>query len=187
MAALSVGDALAKQWWVWLVRGILAVLFSIMAFAWPSLTLLALVLLFGVYVLMDGLVVVWVGAGARAWWLVIAGVLGVIISIYTFINPGTTAVALVYLIAVWAILRGLLEIIAAIQLRREISGGWALIIAGILSIFFGGVLVARPSAGALAMVWLIGAFALLFGVMMIVLAFRVRALPEQLKKLAKEA
>jgi uncharacterized membrane protein HdeD (DUF308 family) len=185
MATLAVVDALAKHWWVLLIRGILAVLFGIMAFALPGPTLLALVLLFGIYVLMDGLVVLWVGAGSRAWWLVIAGILGVIVGILTFIYPGITTIALLCLIAAWAILGGLLAIVGAIQLRKEISNEWALIIGGIISILFGIVLVANAAAGALAMVWTIGVFAFVFGVMMIVLAFRVRALPERLKKLAK--
>jgi len=186
VATASVGEALAKQWWVLLVRGILALLFGIVAVALPSLTLLALVMLFGVYVLLDGMVVLWVGVGARAWWLVIVGILGLIAGILAFVYPSITAVALLCLIAAWAIVRGMFEIIAAIQLRKEISNQWTLIIGGIVSILFGVVLVARPSVGALAMVWVIGVFALVFGVAMIVLSFQLRALPERLKKVLGE-
>lgn len=177
MDTLPLVDALSKNWWVALLRGIFAVLFGILAFALPALTLAALVLLYGVYALADGLTALWVGGKARSWWLLLSGVLGVIVGILTFIYPGITAVALLYLIAAWAIVRGIFEIISAIRIRRIISNEWIFILGGILSIVFGGVLVANPVAGALAMVWVIGAFALVFGVLMIVLAFRLRGLP----------
>jgi uncharacterized membrane protein HdeD (DUF308 family) len=185
MATIPIVNAFASNWWVLLIRGILAVLFGIMAFALPGLTLVTLVLLYGVYALADGLTALWVGGRARAWWFVLLGVLGVIVGICTFFYPGITAVALLYLIAAWAIVRGIFEIITAIQLRKEISNEWMLIIGGIISIIFGVVLVANPAAGALAMVWLIGAYALIFGVMMIVLAFRLRGLPQRLERLSQ--
>jgi uncharacterized membrane protein HdeD (DUF308 family) len=184
MATFSIRDAFARNWWVLLIRGILAVLFAVMAFTLPGLTLVTLVLLYGVYALADGLTALFVGGSARAWWLLLAGVLGVIISICTFIYPGITAVALLYLIAAWAIVRGVFEIVTAIQLRREISNEWLLIIAGILSIIFGVALVANPAVGALAVVWIIGAYAFVFGLMMIVLAFRLRGLWGHQEKLA---
>jgi uncharacterized membrane protein HdeD (DUF308 family) len=182
MATLSVVNAFARNWWVLLIRGILAVLFGIMAFALPGLTLVTLVLLYGVYALADGLTALWVGGRARAWSFVLVGVLGVLVGIFTFISPGITAIALLYLIAVWAIVRGIFEIMTAIQLRKEINNEWVLIIGGILSIIFGVVLVANPAAGALALIWIIGVYALIFGLMMIVLAFRVRGLPQRLER-----
>lgn len=181
MATQSILNAFARKWWALLIRGILAVLFGIMAFALPGLTLVTLVLLYGFYALADGLTALWVGGGSRAWSFVLVGVLGVIAGILTFIYLGITAIALLYLIAVWAIVRGIFEIITAIQLRKEISNEWTLILGGIISIIFGVVLVVNPAAGALAMVWVIGAYALVFGVMMIVLAFRVRGLPGRLE------
>jgi uncharacterized membrane protein HdeD (DUF308 family) len=182
MPTLLLG-AFAKSWWVLLIRGILAVLFGVMAFALPGLTVVTLVLLYGVYALADGLTALWVGGRARAWWFVLLGVLGVIVGIVTFISPAITAIALLYLIAAWAILRGIFEMIAAIQLRKEIRNEWMLILGGILSILLGVVLIVNPVAGALAMIWVIGAYALVFGVMMIVLAFRLRGLPERLERL----
>jgi uncharacterized membrane protein HdeD (DUF308 family) len=187
MATLPLLDAFAKNWWVLLIRGILAVLFAVMAFTLPGLTLVTLVLLYGVYALADGLTALWVGGSSRAWSLVLAGVLGVIVGICTFIFPGITAIALLYLIAAWAIVRGIFEIMTAIQLRKEIRNEWALVIGGIISIIFGAVLFANPAAGALAMVWVIGAYALIFGLMMIVLAFRLRGLPGRLEKFAGRA
>ncbi|HZS03295.1 MAG TPA: HdeD family acid-resistance protein [Blastocatellia bacterium] len=184
MTTFSILDAFAKNWWVLLVRGILAVLFAIMAFTFPGLTLVTLVLLYGVYALADGLTAIWVGGQARAWWFVLLGVLGVFVGICTFIYPGITAVALLYLIAAWAVVRGVFEIVTAIQLRKEISNEWLLIAAGILSVLFGVALVANPAAGALAMVWIIGAYAFIFGMVVIVLAFRLRGLSEHMEKFA---
>ena len=167
------------KWWVLLIRGILAILFGILAFMLPSLTLVTLVLLFGCYAFLDGLTALIVGGGSRAWSLVLAGVLGILIGVVTFVFPGVTAVLLLLMIAAWAIVRGLFEIIAAVQLRKEISNEWLLGIGGIISIIFGLILIARPAVGALAVVWLIGAYAFVFGIMMVALAFRLRGLSER--------
>ena len=185
MITLPIATALARNWWLLLVRGILAVLFGLMAFAWPTLTLVTLVLLYGAYAFVDGLTAIWVGVSSRAWGVLLFGILGVIVGIYTFFYPGVTAFALLYLIAAWALVRGIFEIVTAIQLRKEISYEWALIVSGLISIIFGIVLLANPRAGALAMVAVIGAFALMFGVVMIVLAFRVRGLPKRLERLPR--
>jgi uncharacterized membrane protein HdeD (DUF308 family) len=184
MATFSILEAFAKNWWVLLIRGILAVLFAVMAFTFPGLTLVTLVLLYGVYAFADGLTAIWVGGTARAWWFVLLGILGVGVGICTFIYPGITAVALLYLIAAWAVVRGVFEIVTAIQLRKEISNEWLLVIAGVLSVLFGVALVANPAAGALAVVWIIGTYALIFGLMMIALAFRLRGLSRRSEKFA---
>lgn len=184
MTTFPILDAFAKNWWVLLIRGILAVLFGIMASMLPGPTLAALVLLYGFYAFADGLTAIFVGISARAWWFVLLGVLGVLVGLSTFIYPGITAVALLYLIAAWAVARGAFEIGTAIQLRKEISNEWMLIIAGILSVLFGAALVANPAAGALAVVWIIGAYAFIFGLMMIALAFRLRGLSQRSEKFA---
>jgi uncharacterized membrane protein HdeD (DUF308 family) len=180
---LSIATALGRNWRLLLIRGMLAVIFGIMAFAWPALTLVTLVLLYGAYAFIDGLTAIWVGVSSRAWGVLLFGILGVIVGIYTFFYPGVTAIALLYLIAAWALVRGIFEIVTAIQLRKEINYEWSLVISGLISIIFGVVLVANPGGGALAMVLVIGAFALAFGVMMIVLAFRVRSWPKRLERL----
>ncbi len=174
-------DAYAKHWWVLLVRGILAVLFGVAVFAWPGPTLVALVFLYGAYALVDGVTALWVGALSHAWWLVLSGVLGIAVGIGTFFYPGITAVALFCLIAAWAVIRGIFEIVAAIQFRREIRGEWVLILGGIFSIIFGVVLFAYPVPGVLVLAWLIGSYALVFGVTMIVLAFQLHGLPRRLE------
>ena len=181
MSAFPILDAYTKHWWVLLIRGLLGLLFGGMAFAWPGPTLVALVLLYGAYALVDGMTALSVGVMARVWWLVLSGLAGVAVGIGTFFYPGITAVALFYLIAAWAIVRGIFEIIAAIELRKEISGAWALVVAGIFSIIFGLLFVAYPAPGVLALVWLIGVYAVVFGAVMIVLAILLRGLPGKLE------
>ena len=181
MSTFPLLDACAKNWWVLMLRGMFAVLFGVAAFAWPGPTLVALVFLYGAYALVDGMTALWAGAFARAWWLVLSGVLGIIVGVGTFFYPGITAVALFYLIAAWAVIRGIFEIVAGIGLRKQITGEWALILGGIFSIIFGVVLVAYPMPGVLALVWLIGTFALVFGVTMIVMGFQLRSLPQKLE------
>jgi uncharacterized membrane protein HdeD (DUF308 family) len=174
-------DGFTKHWWVLLVRGVLAVLFGVAAIGWPGPTLVALVLLYGAYALVDGVTAIWAGAFAGAGWLVLSGVLGLVVGISTFIFPGITAVALFYLIAAWAIARGVFEIMEAMRLRKEISGEWAFVLGGICSIAFGVLLIANPVAGVLSLVWLISAYALMFGVATIFLAFRLRGLTRKLE------
>lgn len=168
--------AFADHWWLLLLRGIGAVLFGILAFVWPGLTLVALVFLYGAYALVDGVTAIFVAVSARAWWMIFAGLFGIIAGVLTFIFPGITAFWLLILIASWAVVRGIFEIVAAIQLRKELTNEWMLILGGIFSIIFGVLLFLNPAAGALTMVWLIGSYTLMFGIMMIVLSFRLRGL-----------
>lgn len=184
MATLPVLDAFARDWWVMLFRGVLAILFGIMAFSMPGLTVAALVLLYGAYVLVDGVMAVWVGGRAHTWWFVLLGIVAILVGIYTFMFPGITAVALLYFVAFWAIFRGISEIVTAFQLRKELDNEWMLILGGIFSIGLGLALFSRPAAGALAMVWLIGAYALVVGLTQVVLAFRLHALPRHLERVA---
>ena len=173
-------EAFTKNWWVLLIRGLLAVLFGIMAFASPGVTLFALVLLYGAYAFVDGVTALSVGVTTRAGWLVLSGLAGLVVGIGTFFYTGITAVALFYLIAGWAIVRGIFEISAGIALRKVISSGWALVLGGIFSIGFGLLLVAHPAPGVLALVYLIGGYAVVFGFTMIVLSFLLHALPGKL-------
>jgi uncharacterized membrane protein HdeD (DUF308 family) len=175
--------AIVRNWWVLLVRGICAVLFGLLAFTWPGLTLFALVILYGAYALADGVTAIWLAlAGGRheegrMWWqMLIVGLLGIAAGIVTFAWPGVTALVLLVLIACWAIVRGIFEIAAAIRLRKVIEHEWMLAAAGVLSVLFGIVLLARPGAGALALIWVIGAFALIWGAVAIGLSFKLRGL-----------
>ena len=147
MITLPIATALARNWWLLLIRGLLAVLFGLIAFAWPALTLVTLVLIYGAYAFVDGLTAIWVGVSSRAWGVLLFGILGVVVGIYTLFFPGVTAIALLYFIAAWALVRGIFEIVTAIQLRKEISYEWALVISGLISIIFGIVLIANPRGG----------------------------------------
>lgn len=167
-------QTIGKNWWVLLIRGILAILFGILAFALPGATLLTLVLIYGIYALADGIAAIVVGARTRGWTFILMGALGIIVGILTFVYPGITAVVLLYLVAAWAIVRGIFEIAAAVVWRRVISNEWFLILGGVISIIFGAVMLADLAAGALAIIWLIGVWAVVFGIVLVILAFRVR-------------
>lgn len=177
-------ESLARNWWAVGIRGIAAIIFGVLAFIWPDITLIALALLFGAYALVDGvlsLVAAIRGVPRVAqgrWLLALEGILGIAAGILAFIWPDITALVLLLLIGAWAIVTGVLEIIAAVRLRREIEGEWVLALAGLASIVFGALVFINPSAGALAVVWLIGAYAIIFGIALLVLAWRLRAVWE---------
>jgi uncharacterized membrane protein HdeD (DUF308 family) len=176
---------LAQNWWAIMLRGVVAVLFGLSAFAWPGLTLAILVLLYGAYALVEGvLAVLWAVAGRRAgafpWGVLLAGLAGIAFGIVTFAWPGLTALALIYLVGWWAIIRGVFEIIAAFHLRREIDNEWLLGLAGLLSVLFGIFVILAPGAGALALIWWIGAFAVVVGVLTIILSLRLKGLKTRL-------
>lgn len=162
------------------VRGAAAVLFGLLTLAWPGLTLWALVLLYGAYVLVDGLfrlAAVASGSADDRWRkgaLVLEGVLGIGIGVVTFFWPDITALALLFVIAAWAVVLGVMEIATAVRLRREIPNEWILGVFGVLSMIFGAALVIAPVAGALAITWMIGWYALFAGALQLALAWRVR-------------
>jgi uncharacterized membrane protein HdeD (DUF308 family) len=171
----------ARDWWLIALRGVLAVIFGALAFAWPAIALLALVTLWGAFALADGilsLIAAWRirDAGRPLWPLILMGFLGVAVGVATFIWPGITAIALLMFIAFWAIVTGILQIVMAIRLRREIQNEWLLGLAGALSVAFGVIMIARPGAGAVAVVWVIAAYAVFFGLLLIALAFKLRRL-----------
>jgi uncharacterized membrane protein HdeD (DUF308 family) len=164
-----------------LLRGILAILFGIAAFIWPGLTIEVLVLLFGAYALLDGIFAVIVGiqqyGETKRWWAVLLeGIAGIVLGVLTLFWPGTTATVLLAFIAAWAIVTGVFEIAAAVWLRKVIEGEWTLILAGAVSVLFGVLLVLQPTAGAVAIIWLIGAYAIVFGVLLSILALQLRNL-----------
>lgn len=177
-------ETLARNWWALVLRGVCAVLFGLAAFAWPGITLAVLILVYGAYALADGiLAVIWSffarRPGAFPWGVLLAGLAGIAAGVIAFRWPGLTALALLYLIAAWAILRGVFEIVAAIHLRREIANEWLLGLSGLASIVLGAVLLAWPAVGVLAVLWWIAAFAIVFGALTIALGFRLRGLRDR--------
>ncbi len=175
---------LAKNWWSLVIRGVAGVLLGVITFAWPGITLGALVLLFGAFVLIDG--IAGITGAIRAsrrderWGsLLITGVAGIVAGILTFLWPGITALALVFVIAAWAIIAGAFEIAAAVRLRRYIEHEWLLVITGVLSVAFGVLIAMAPLAGALVLAIWVGAYAFVYGILLIALGFRLRKSPPQ--------
>jgi uncharacterized membrane protein HdeD (DUF308 family) len=173
-------SALAENWWLLLLRGLAAIAFGLIAFSWPGITLVALTYLWGAYTLVDGVVAIWAAfnasggdAGPR-WWLGLSGVVSILAGIVAFAYTGITALVLLMFIAVWAIIIGALQLYGAVQLRKMIENEWLLVLSGLLSIAFGAVLIAWPSTGALAVIWTIAWYAVLFGCLLIGLAFRLK-------------
>jgi uncharacterized membrane protein HdeD (DUF308 family) len=175
-------DDLARNWWLILLRGVLAIIFGVLAFVWPGITLVALVLLYGAFAFTDGVIsiaaAIWGGAAAPRWWLALVGIFGIAAGVLTLLWPGITALVLLLFIAGWAIATGVMQIIGAIRLRKEIEGEWLLIASGVLSVAFGVLLAAWPGAGAIAMVLVIGAFAIMEGVLLVAFGFKLRKLAE---------
>jgi len=171
-------EMITSRWWIFLVRGIAAIVFGLAAALWPQITLPALAILFGAYALLDGIFALAAAlsplAGSRWFALLIEGLLGLTVAFYIFTQPVLGAVALVYAIAFWSIFTGILEIVAGVQLRDLVTNEWLYILAGIVPIAFGVLVVRYPDAGALAIVWLVGFYALLFGIAQIALSLRLR-------------
>jgi uncharacterized membrane protein HdeD (DUF308 family) len=181
---------ISRDWWIFALRGVAAILFGIVAFASPGITLATLVLLFGAYAFVDGIALLIAlargDAGARrhAWSVGIMGVLGIVASIVTFVWPGITALSLLYLVAVWAITMGVFQVVAAISLRREIEGEFWMGLGGVMSVVFGISLIVSPGTGLVALVWLLGAWAIVFGASSLGLAYRLHGLGATQRKSA---
>jgi uncharacterized membrane protein HdeD (DUF308 family) len=173
-------DILSRYWWMTLLRGLFWILFGIVLLTSPGISLVTLTLALGAVMFVDGIINILNAISGRKdhddWWvLFLVGLAGVGIGVLTFRNPGATALAVVFYVAIWAIATGLLEILAAIRLRKQIAGEFWLALAGIASVLFGVLLVARPGAGALTLLWLIAFYAVAFGAVLVLLALKVRS------------
>jgi uncharacterized membrane protein HdeD (DUF308 family) len=175
----AMSAALARNWWLIALRGVLGILFGLVAFAVPGATILALVLFFSAYMLVDG--IFGIAAGIRAaregerWgWLVLEGVADITAGVIAFLLPGLTALVFVLLIAAWALVSGGFMLAASVRLQID-HGRWWLVLGGLVSIVFGILLAIAPMVGAVVLTWWIGAYALVFGIALLVLAFRLRA------------
>ena len=170
---------LKLNWWLLALRGLVAVLFGVLAFMWPGATLITLVWLFGAFALVNGILSLVLAAKTPKGYpkvgsLILGGLLGILAGLLAFVMPGITALGLLILIAAWAIVTGIMELVAAVRLRKIINNEWLLVLAGIASVVFGVLLLFQPAAGALVLIWWIGAWALLFGILLMILAFRMR-------------
>jgi len=169
-----------RNWWMLALRGVLAIIFGLIMLFLPGIALAAFIIVFAVYAIIDGIVAVVVAIREREtlsrWgWVLVEGVLSIIAGILAFAYPGVTALALLFIVAAWAVLTGIMEVVAAFSMREHISHEWALAIAGVLSIVFGIILFTRPVAGILAILWLVGIYSIIFGVLFIVRAFQLRS------------
>ncbi len=172
-------DRMSGDWWIIALQGVTAIVFGLLALLWPGLTLLALVFLFAAYALVDGVLALVRGVrradrGGRDWWRVVHGIVGIAAGVIAFAVPDITAYALLLVIAAWAITAGTMEVLAAYRLRDVVRREWLLVLDGLLAIVFGVAIIVFPSAGALAIVWLIGSFAIASGVILLMTAFRLR-------------
>jgi len=174
----------AGSWWTIALRGVAAIVFGLIALFLPADALLALILVFSAFALVNGISTIIMAfrernAYSRWWVLFLQGALSVVVGVIAFIWPGLTTFTLLYFIAFWAITSGVFEIIAAIEMRKVINNEWFLALSGVLSIIFGVLLIIYPSSGALALVWLIGSYSIVFGVMLLLVAFRLRSHHQQ--------
>jgi uncharacterized membrane protein HdeD (DUF308 family) len=180
----------ARDWRVFAIRGIAAIVFGILAFIWPGRTLAVLVFLFGAYALVDGIALLVAlirgdaAARSHGWAVAIMGVLGIVAGVLTFLWPGLTALSLLYVVAFWAIASGVFQVIAAIALRRELDGEFWMALGGVASVVFGALLVAFPGDGLITLVWLVGIWAIVFGVSSLGLANKLRGIDAALPKSA---
>lgn len=171
------------RWWSVLIRGIVAIIFGLIALLQPGIALASLILVFGAYALVDGVFAIAAGLrapGSANWFLVIVGVVGVLAGIYAFVSPGLTALALLTLIGVWAVFTGVMEIIAAWRMRQVIENEFWLALSGIVSVIFGAYVLAFPGEGALAVIWIVGIWAIVAGVIYVLLSLRLRGVENRL-------
>jgi uncharacterized membrane protein HdeD (DUF308 family) len=178
--SIKITSVIANRWWAVMLRGLAAILFGILTFAAPGTTLLAITILFGVYAIVDGaldMAFAWRRAheGRRWGWLVFEGLIGIGVGIVALAWTEITAMALLMLIAVWALVTGVAEIAAAIRLRRHIRGEWMLAAGGVLSIALGLLLLLFPRVGTMVLMSMIGTYAILFGLVLVALGVRLRA------------
>src|SRR5450432_984594 len=166
-----------RNWWLLAVRGLLSIILGLIVLFLPGIALLALVYVFAAYMLIDGIMAVVTSIRERGmlnrWgWILFEGVLGIVAGLIAFFYPGITALILLYLVAAWAIITGIMEIVTAFIIRDMVSWEWLLALAGVVSVLFGIILFIHPGAGLLSILWLVGVYSIIFGITFIVRAFQ---------------
>lgn len=182
-------DILSRFWWMALLRGALWIVFGVMLFLQPAISIAALTFLFGLFVLADGIGNAVTAIGGRGqhddWWvLLLTGLLGIGVGLLSLFNPMLTALALLFYIAIWAVATGVLQVIAALRLRKEIRGEFWLILGGLASVAFGVLAMLNPVAGKLTILWLIAGFSIVYGVAVIALALKARSFAGRVREAA---
>ena len=173
---------LADSWWAFAMRGTFALLFGIGILSYPGVTILLLIVFFGIYALVDGITALIMGLGEKKWYVYMAlGGISVLAGLFALVRPGATALALLWLIGIWAVVKGITEIVAAFQIRKEVEGEWAIALSGVVSVLFGVFVLARPGNGALAVVWLIAIYAFMHGILELVTGFKLRRLKKEME------
>ena len=176
--------ALLDQWWALIVRGLIGILFGVLAFMWPQITMIVLIALFAAFALLDGVTSIAAAIRARDWgWPLWGGLLSLAAGVVTIAWPATAGIALVLLIGAWAVVRGVFDIATAIALRRVLRYEWVLALGGLISILFGALVLLRPAAGALAIVGLIAAFAIFWGVVLVLAGIHLRRMRDEWRRL----
>ncbi len=180
--------ALSDSWWVFALRGALALLFGVGALSYPGLTVLVLIIFFGIYALIDGVMALVMGIGEKKWsGYMLLGLISVAAGVVAIARPGATALALLFVIGIWALVKGVTEIVAAIQIRKEVEGEWALALSGVFSVLFGLFILVRPGAGALALVWLIAIYAFALGILQLMVGFKLRRVKKEMQSASAPA
>jgi uncharacterized membrane protein HdeD (DUF308 family) len=174
-------QVLAKNWWMVLLRGIAAIVFGILAITWPDLAVGVFVAFFGAYALVDGafaIVAAFQGEDQDRWWHVAQGALGILVGIVAWVYPDLTALSLLYFIGAWALVTGVMEIVAAVRLRKQITNEFWLILGGVLSVLFGILCILTPRNSALALATVIGIYAVIFGAILVAFSLRLRGMKD---------
>ena len=177
---------LARLWWLFVLRGVLGIAFGVVVLLVPGIGLVAVLALFAAWAIIGGatqLISAWRERDQPRWWVgILEGVVGLVAGLVVIIRPDISAIALLYLVAAWAIVTGVLQIFLAIRLRERISGELFLALAGVISVVFGVVLVINPGAGLLSLLWLVGVFAIAIGAMFFLLGLRLRRIFQRAKE-----
>lgn len=180
---------LSRKWWALVLRGTLAILLGVLAFVWPDHTVRALFILIGLFLVLDGVISAFSSLSHRrrvsAWWIFfVEGVIGLLIGLFALIRPETAAMALIFIIGLWALATGILEIIAGLRLSATAAGEWLLTAGGVLSVIFGLILIIFPSTAVIALLWLVAVYFILFGAVLVILGFRMRPFREDSGRMA---
>lgn len=173
-------QVIRRNWWMLVLRGVLAIIFGLIAVIFPGIALLAFIYVFAAYAIIDGIIAIIVAIGERGFlrrwgWVLFEGILSIIAGLVAIVFPGITALVLLYIVAAWAIVTGMVEIFTAYAIRPFVSQEWPLVLAGMLSVVFGVLLIIYPRAGLLSLLWLVGIYAILFGIFFIIRAFQHRS------------